>query len=373
MTWLLSPLPPKWHAALRDVTARGVDARIAAATRLVEPADDAQLEQALPALERLLGDRDGRVRAAAVQALGEIADARSAPALIAKLEDSEALVREWAAVALGELSWQVAGEALLAATRSKHPEVRYQAVQAAANGGGADAVSQIARAIDDTDPRVRARAVEAAGLLEAEDRSPFLTRRLENALSDSELEVSGRAAILLAPSHPERAAPALRSALAHPELTLDALDAAASLQAARPRNALVAELVEQIASMAERVLGSRLVAAAAARALARMGDARGVPALRAILGAFRTQGRNLAVQTIGELGLLELAPELGKLAKRPRAVDPRTLAASLHRLRDRDPQLARALQELAGRQDGFGEAAREAAGPQLVKPPGFGN
>lgn len=368
MAWLLSPLPPKWHAALRDVAAQGTDARIAAAVRLGEPAGPEQLEQALPALAQLASDRDGRVRAAAVQALGEIADERCAPALIAKLEDSDALVRELAAVALGELSWQVAGDALLAAMQSPHPEVRYQAVQAAANGGGAEAVPRLVRAIEDDDPRVRARAVEAAGLLEPEARGPQLTRGLEHALADPEPEVSGRAAILLAAALPERAAKALLAALAHPELTLDALDAAASLQAARPRAAYVRELVERIASMAERVLGSRLVAAAAARALARMGDRRGVPALRALLGAFRTQGRNLVVETIGELELLELAPELCRLANRPRAVDPRTLAASLARLRDRDPQLARALRTLAERQDAFGDAARSEVRDSATNP-----
>ncbi|HKP63320.1 MAG TPA: HEAT repeat domain-containing protein, partial [Polyangiales bacterium] len=88
MTLLLPQLPPKWSAALRDVQAKRVEARIAAAERLAQPSDEHETEQALDGLERLSNDVDARVRAAAVSALAELTDARTLPVLRARLADS---------------------------------------------------------------------------------------------------------------------------------------------------------------------------------------------------------------------------------------------------------------------------------------------
>jgi len=112
--------------------------------------------------------------------------------------------------------------------------------------------------------------------------------------------------------------------------------------------------------MAQGVLASRLIVAAAGRALARMQDPRGVRVLRDLLSGFRSHGRTLAVQTIGELQLSELASDLVRLSERPRAVDPSVLATSLASLASSAPAAALALRKLADRSDEYGKAARTA-------------
>jgi HEAT repeat protein len=355
MAWLMSPLPPRWHAALRDVNAQGVQARVAAAVRLGEPDGDAQAAQALEVLPQLTSDKDARVRGAAVQALGAIGDDRSLGVLERCLGDSHELVREHATIALGELSWEAAGPLLLAATRSPHAELRFQSILSAAAGSPEEAQPHIKRLLGDDDPRVRASAVEAAGSLDLDSGDPATARVLEKlvtVLADPEPAVRRRASLLTARSHPRVSAPVLAEALDDPELVLAALDAVPAVRDAA--------LIERVAALTQRVLVSRLLVAAAARALARLGDRRAVPALREVLTAWRPQGRTHAVQTVGELQLVELAPELVALARRPRSVDPSVLATSLARLAPRSPDSAGALRQLADRPDEFAAPAREA-------------
>jgi HEAT repeat protein len=347
MTLLLPQLPPKWSAALRDVQARKVEARIAAATRLAQPSDEREIEQALDGLGRLSTDVDARVRAAAVQGLAELADARTLPLLRPRLADSDPYVRELSALGLADLGWEVAAEPLLGALRSEHPELRFQALAAAAAGGDPQLTAHVMRMLGDSDAYVRASAVAAARELE---RSQSLSARLRAALDDPDIKVRRQAGITLATFADATGVDALLQAIDDSELMLDALDAAPELSDERVR--------ERLAFMAGSVLGSRLNAAAAARALARLGDPRGSHTLRELLRAFRTQGRNLAVQTIGELELIELAPDLARLAQHPRAVDPVVLAGSLSRLAPKAPEAAAALRHLAARSDEFGEAAR---------------
>jgi HEAT repeat protein len=384
MSFFLPPLPPKWSAALRDVTAQRTDSRIAAASRLGQPVDAAQIAEAHDALSRLSADPDARVRASAITALGELVEASdaiapqpgstelaadSAPPLTAaqigtgaslrasigrmlhaRLTDSDTGVRELAALGLAELGWEIAATALVEALRSEHPEVRFQALTAAAQSSTPDAAERVLSLLDDPDPFVRTAAVRAAGMLAPAARPDGMTAKLEAALRDPAYPVRCEAGIALAEeAHPD-ATDALLEALSDPEHLLDALDVAPQLPDERVR--------ERVAFMATAVLGSRLITAAAGRALARMHDPRGFSVLRDLLTGFRTQGRTLAVQTIGELRLSELAHELVRLSERPRAVDPAALATSLANLAERDPGAAQALQKLASRSDGYGQAAR---------------
>jgi HEAT repeat protein len=385
MSFFLPPLPPRWSAALRDVTAQRTDSRIAAARRLGQPVDAAQSTEAYDGLSRLSADPDARVRAAAITALGELVEASdgvapqpgalelaagagpplsAAPSdrassslraligrvLHARLTDSDTSVRELAALGLTELGWDVAGTALADALRSEHPEVRFQALTAAAQSSTPDAAQRVLSLLDDPDPFVRTAAVRAAGMLAPATRPEGMNAKLQAALRDPAYPVRCEAGIALAEeAHPE-ATDALLEALSDPEHLLDALDVAPHLPDERVR--------ERVAFMATAVLGSRLITAAAGRALARMQDPRGFSVLRDLLTGFRTQGRTLAVQTIGELRLAELSHELVRLSERPRAVDPAALATSLASLAERDPGAAEALQKLASRTDGYGQAAR---------------
>src|SRR5262249_14152498 len=151
------------------------------------------------------------------------------------------------------------------------------------------------------------------------------------------------AGIALAEEGAPEATEALLDALRTPEHLLDALDSAPHLPDERVR--------DRVAFMATAVLGSRLIVTAAGRAPARLRDPRGFQVLRDLLTGFRTQGRTLAVQTIGELRLTELAPDLARLSRRPRAVDPNALASSLADLAPSAPTAAEALRKLADRRD----------------------
>jgi HEAT repeat protein len=389
MSWLLPPLPPKWSAALRDVAAQRVDARIAAAKRLGQPVDAQQSAEALDALSRMSTDRDARVRAAAVEALGELLESAAvaspaeaatlpsalsqgakllppiaaaeeapslrnaiAPVLWARLVDSDTSVRELAALGLAELGWEVAPEALADALRSEHPEVRFQALGAAARSGEPEATGKVLLLLEDPDPFVRTAAVRAAGMIEPDKRPDTMTAKLHAALRDSAYPVRSEAAIALAEAGERAAIEPLLEALSDPEHLLDALDVAPHVPDERIR--------ERVAFMAQGVLASRLIVAAAGRALARMQDPRGLRVLRDLLSGFRSHGRTLAVQTIGELRLAELTSDLVRLSERPRAVDPSALATSLASLAPSTPAAARALQKLADRSDEYGKAARTA-------------
>jgi HEAT repeat protein len=359
MSFFLPPLPPKWSAALRDVTAQRAESRIAAARRLGQPVDPEQSSQAFDGLRQLTTDAEARVRIAAIEALGALVEngdgvspAAVSDVLRERLADADPGVREIATVGLSDLGWNVAAGALSEALRSSYPEVRFQALSGVAQSGTAGTADQILSLLDDPDPFVRTAAVRAAGMIAPGTRTAVMTAKLRAALQDSAYPVRCEAGIALAEEGEAEAADALLDALRDPEHLLDALDVAPLIDDERVR--------EKVAFMAGAVLGSRLIAAAAGRALARMRDPRGIQVLRDLLFGFRSQGRTLAVQTIGELRLSDLTDDLVRLSARPRAVDPTALAASLATLAADAPAAARALKGLSDRHDQYGEAARAA-------------
>src|SRR5438552_12152887 len=122
MAWLLPPLPPTFEAALRDVRARGPEARAAAAERLAQP-EPGRGQEALDGLLSLVADPSVGVRANAVRALKELGDLGAMEALLERLDDSDALVRELSVIAIAALGGRRAEAALLRALRSPHPEV----------------------------------------------------------------------------------------------------------------------------------------------------------------------------------------------------------------------------------------------------------
>ena len=110
------------------------------------------------------------------------------------------------------------------------------------------------------------------------------------------------------------------------------------------------------------MLKPRTLKVAAARALCRLHDARGVDALRDVLRAFRSDGRSYAVQVVGELAIHELAGELLRLAHRQRGVDPAVLVEALAALLPESAPARAGLTLLARRNDEAGEQARQALG-----------
>lgn len=346
MSWLLPPLPPTFEAALRDVRARRPESRVAAAARL-GTADGEQRDAAADGLQQLAQDKDARVRAAAVRSLQQLAVGGTLPALLQCLEDSDAFVRELAVVAVGAVGGAAACEALRAAMRSRHPEVRFQAVVSYVEACPQPQLSALRPLLRDEDAKVRANAARTAAHFGDDARA-----ELRMAAGDADAGVRAEAALGLARLGEAPDPDALRCALGDPELLPEALDAIAALE--------LHSLQEDAAIIATSVLKPLPHKVAAARALIRLGDARGLPALRAVLRAFRGDARSSAVQVVGELRLRELTPELLRLAGWLRGVDPEVLVGALAALLAHDPSARRGLQRLARRRDAAGEQARAA-------------
>jgi HEAT repeat protein len=335
--WFLPPLPPTFEAALRDVRARGVQARVAAADRLGQP-EPAERERAVAALCVLANDADARVRAASVRALTLLAEPKTLSALLERLQDGDPLVRELSVLALAELGGASAENALREALHSRHPEVRFQAVACYAEGS-----EQIAALLEDEDAKVRAHTARSLARI-----GPRARGALVAALRDAHPNVRREAAIALARIGHDAGKDELVGALFDPELTVEALDAIGEL--------CLHEAADAITPFALGFLRPWPVRVAAARALLRLGDPRGQAALGQVLAGFRAGGRSYAVQIAGELRVTALAPALARLARRPRGTDPETLADALTALLP-DPHAKRGLQTLA---QGRGEVARKA-------------
>jgi len=346
MSWLLPPLPPTFDAALRDVHARRPESRVAAAERLGASCGD-RSDEAVASLRVLIEDKDARVRAAAVRALHELGDIRTLPIVSERLADADAFVRELAVIAVGAVGGDAACEALHAAMRSRHPEVRFQAVVSYVEACAQPQLSALKPLLRDEDAKVRANAARSASHFGDGARA-----ELRLAIADPDAGVRAEAALGLARLGEAPDPDALRSAFTEPELLPEALDAVATFQ--------LHSLQDDAASIAQSVLKPLQHRVVAARALIRLGDARGLPALRSVLRAFRGDARSFAVQVVGELRLRELTPELLRLARWLRGVDPEVLVGALTALLLVDPGARRGLERLARRHDAAGEQARSA-------------
>ncbi|MFI5307895.1 MAG: HEAT repeat domain-containing protein [Polyangiales bacterium] len=345
MSFLLPPLPPTFEAALRDVHARTPQARIAAAERLATPEPEAA-ESALEGLLLLCNDDHPRVRASAVRGLRELGDERAIDRLLERLDDADPLVRELAVIALGALPNARARSALRRALRSPHAEVRFQAVASVAEAGDQADLDALMALLRDADAKVRANAARSlTGFGQG------ATAMLREALDDADPNVRIEAALSLARLADASGADALHAALLEPARTMEALDAVGALRLHAAR--------EAVATLAGSALKPLVLKVAAARALLRLGDARGTDALRQVLHAWRSDGRSYAVEVVGELQVAELASEIVKLVQRPRGVDPEVIADALGALLPASPDAARAgLARLAARHDRAGERAR---------------
>ncbi len=113
-----------------------------------------------------VGDRDFRIRASAVRALGVLGEVAALNALVAALEDPSAEVRWIAATVLGRMGDRRAGDSLLSALSDPHPRVRRQAVLSLGYLRVRPAMRQIAALAEGDDSEaVRAAARSVLGLL----------------------------------------------------------------------------------------------------------------------------------------------------------------------------------------------------------------
>lgn len=319
----LPPLPPTFDAALRDVNARAPRFRLAAAERLAA-AGETEVGQALEALQVLLRDEFGPIRAAAAVGLGELAppgDEALLSVLREALRDEHAEVRQAALASAARID--ASPKWLKTHLKADGPALRFAAVVALAEHCPDVASDAIAPLAEDPDEGVRAAAVRCLG------RLPDGTRwanRIADRLLDSS-DVSIEAAIALARIGDDRGERQLAEALRHPGYAIEAAESLGSLPAGPVG-------IEALAYHAGRFFGSLLIKAAAGAALARVGDARGIDALNRVLRARRADGRDYALAAVAELRLHTLLPALQRLVDKLRGADPRLLADALDALRN---------------------------------------
>ncbi|MCB9626143.1 MAG: HEAT repeat domain-containing protein [Sandaracinaceae bacterium] len=319
----LTPLTPTFEAALRDVRAAGAQYRAASARALgaAEAADEEQARAALEGLVVLSSDADARVRIEALRGLALRRDAGALGHVTGHLGDPAPAVRATALLAAEALGCEDA--LLVASVGEADPPLQIAALEALVaraekgEAGGPAAsdtgvasrpalVAAATAALADPSEEVRATAVAALAAMGARASLDALAARL-----DDSPRVRASAALALADLGDARGVPALVEALGRG--SFEAAEALGNLGVEAAR--------EPLANSAARLFTPLLTKAAAGAALIRLGDPRGEDALRAVLRAFRPDGRPYAVVQVMQLRLSSLRPELESLVKRPRGVD----------------------------------------------------
>ncbi len=345
----LSPLPPHFHAAVRDVDAKRPEARMAAAERLGRAEGAEERAAALAGLSRLAQDKHAGVRATALASLGLIGDESQLDVVLAAFSDAFAEVREFAALAAGQIGGDRAIAALQAALNHESAEVRFQAVSALSELDPEHVATDLVRMLQDADAEVRAQAVASISSLEA----PHLSGHLASALSDAAPQVRFEAAVALASLGDGRGEEVLLDALSQGECVPEAAEALSRLGCQKAR--------EPLAKIALAWFAAPHLRALTAAALIRLGDPRGLPALRRVLHGLRSDARSYAVELARDLGEISLVEDLTRLASRPRGTDLLTLIDALGTYASTSPAAQTALEKLAARNDPIGQAARETA------------
>jgi HEAT repeat protein len=342
---LFPPQVPRFDAALADAKSKRAPIRLLAVQALAAP-PDGRRDAACEALRPLADDTEGAVRCLAIAALGELRDTDSIEALLAHFEDPLGEARELAVIAVGRIGGDRAVRALRRALRDERPEVRFQAVESYAEASPDDAPELLAAMLDDGDAKVREHVLDALGSLE--DAS--VADSIAKALEDRSSAVRFAAAIALSRVGDARGVRGLIEALEEKDRVLAACEALAELRAR--------ESLEPLATIAKKLLGPLVIKAAAAGALAAMGDPRGEAALREVLGAWRADGRSYAAELAGRHHVVGLAGELAALSVKPRGADPVVVARALVRLAAQSEVAKRAVDSLSTRDDEVGRTAR---------------
>jgi len=160
---------------------------VPAATQM--PTDEAT-QKRIEELIAQLGDKNWRVRRAAIDALGKIGDPQAVQPLIKALSDRDLRVRQSAANALGEIGNPQAVEALIKALEDENWFVRQSAIKALGKTDDPQAIQSLIKALIDRDSRVRVSAARTLG----EIGDPQAVQPLIKALSDRDLRVRQSAA-----------------------------------------------------------------------------------------------------------------------------------------------------------------------------------
>lgn len=334
------PLPRTLDAALRDIQHRRRHVRQSAVSDLGRLAQGDARAPALAALVRALAnDTDATIRGACALALAD-ADAQSElDALVDAAKTEQVHVAEMALVAIRELSpagHRGASAIVRYHLKSDEPPLRFQALTAASRVLSSDFERVTLQAVDDPDPKIRYLMLRLS-----EERWPAeqlpepVKAAAEVALRDDDVKVRTAAAMLLAP---------LGNTLARQTL-IQALNERIALPAAEDEQTLI-EMVGEL-NLKDAMAGLRAYcrgrfglipgrfAWQARVAMARLGDARAIAAIRRGLASRNADTRVLAVAAVGQARLKSLEPELIQLGQMNR-VPSAPLDEALQRLREVD-------------------------------------
>jgi cyclophilin family peptidyl-prolyl cis-trans isomerase/HEAT repeat protein len=244
-------------------------------------------------LDRYLRDGDKGVRRRAALAAGRIGDPSAVPALVDLMNDSEAAIRQMSAFALGLVGDKLAVERLLASLQDGDATVRARAAEALGRIGDARAAPAVAQMVQAAIPG-NAPLVTVRGDDPGNPRDPWLELRLGLfALARLKDTKVAQSVLMTAAGGPRFdwwaatwAAMRLESVALKPVLTAAASssDPLSRAYAARGLGALKdAADLPLLSALSKDPEES--VAVNALRAIAGLGDPRGVPAVATALGA----------------------------------------------------------------------------------------
>ncbi len=292
--WLPSQLPRKLAACERDVSSEKAEVRASAVTDLVSYAhDEGTRARALELIAAALTDASPKVRAAAAIALADSDAAERVSALVTAVDDDDDEVRQLAITALGEIGDESAVPRLLRAAEDERASMRYQATIALARIEGAteDArVKVLLRASSDDDFNVRYISMRLGEEHFAKEMPERLRLRAVALLEDDASDVVVAAALFLGHVGDERAKPIVRRVvrgelLAQREDEREAVEIAGALD----MRDLIPDLERRAFGLTRHVRDT--CAFHATIALARMGNARAVAAIRKDLQSKSTKRR----------------------------------------------------------------------------------
>jgi HEAT repeat protein len=263
-----------------------------------------------------IADADGgaAVRAAAVEALGRIGSA-GLPAVLEALKDRHAKLRETAIGALGAIGGAEAMSAVDGMVDDDRSSVRQAAVSALARAAGATAVPALKRALGHRDPATRRTAAEGLGTV----YEAAAVDAVRGALADGDRQVREAAVRALASIATPEAASALvaglhagdREAKAAIAASLRSFEWTPRDTAERIVHAAIHGRFEEAAAEGTAAV-EPLVSALADRdpdarrgavsALGRLGDARAAAAMAALLGDTDARVRDAAADALAAIG-----------------------------------------------------------------------
>jgi HEAT repeat protein len=233
--------------------------------------------QGLPMLRTLMGDRDPEVRRKAVSLLGAFEDKESVPDLVRLLSDEAPLVRANAALALSGIQAKEQIPAVAALLRDSEPRVRGLAAAAIKGLNAKELIPQIAALLRDEEGTVRFYAAECLAEWGAVDQAEAIASLLKDPWELVRIGALGSLERLRSPKCKE----AIAAALADPQagVRCAAIEALASAGDAPDLLPRIRKLLKDPESLPRHQ---------AATMLARFGDPEGVPVLLEKDGDFQT-------------------------------------------------------------------------------------